>query len=35
MPFEIHSFVQDADNQDVTLLAERVEDYVMSTMESI
>ncbi len=35
MPFEIHSFVQDAYNQDVALRAERVEDYVMSTMESI
>ncbi len=35
MPLEIHPLVQDADNQDVALRAERVEDYVMSTMESI
>lgn len=35
MPLEVHSLVQDADNQDVALRAERKEDYVMSAMESI
>jgi len=35
MPFEIHSLVQDADNQDVALRTDRVEDYVMSAMESV
>lgn len=35
MPFEIHPLVQDADNQDVALWTERVEDYVMSTKETI
>ena len=35
MPFEIHSLVQDADNQDVALRTDRVEDYVMPTVESI
>ena len=35
VPFEIHSFVQDADNQDVALRTDRVEDYVMPTMETI
>ena len=35
MLFEIHPLVQDADNQDVALRAERVEDYVMSAMESV
>ena len=35
MPFEIHSLVQDADNQDVALRAKCIEDYVMSAMESV
>ena len=35
MHFEVQSLVQDADNQDVALRTDRVEDYVMSTMESI
>ena len=35
MPFEIHSLVQDADNQDAALRAKCIEDYVMSAMEPI
>ena len=35
MPLEIHSLVQNADNQDVALRAERIEDYVMPAMEPI
>ena len=35
MPLEVHSLVQNADNQYVALRAERVEDYVISAMESI
>lgn len=35
MPPKIHSFVQDADNQDVALRTDCVEDYVMPTMETI
>lgn len=35
MPFEIHSLVQDADNQDAALRAKCIEDYVMSAMESV
>lgn len=35
MPLEIHSLVQNADNQYVALRAERIEDYVMSAMESV
>ena len=35
MPLEVHSLVQDADNQDVALRAERVEDYVMPAVEAI
>ncbi len=35
MPFDVHSFVQDADNQDVALRMDRMEDYEMPTMESI
>ena len=35
MPFEIHSLVQDADNQYVALRAESIEDYVMPAMESV
>ena len=35
MPLEIHSLVQDADNQDVALRAKYIEDYVMSAMKSV
>ena len=35
MPLEIHPLVQNADNQDVALRAERIEDYVMPAMESV
>ena len=35
MHFEVQPLVQDSDNQDVALWADRVEDYVMPTMEAI
>ena len=35
MPFKVHSLVQDADDQDVALWAEHIEDYVMPAVEAI